>query len=58
MWYAILRSFAVVLLLFRVTNPTSFHEHNARHRPFARSVDGVKGLLRPWRKAGCAAEPV
>jgi APA family basic amino acid/polyamine antiporter len=42
MWYAILLSFAVVLLLFLFTNPSSFHEHIDS---FAGSVDGVKDFF-------------
>ena len=43
MWYAILLSFGIVLLLFLTTNPASAH---ASLDAFATDVDGVSELLR------------
>jgi APA family basic amino acid/polyamine antiporter len=52
MWYAILLSFGIVLILFLATNPTSFHGHiNA----FAQSVDGVKNFFASARAAAASA---
>jgi basic amino acid/polyamine antiporter, APA family len=52
MWYAILLSFGIVLVLFLATNPTSFHSHiNA----FANSVDGVKNFFAQAKTAAAAA---
>ena len=42
MWYAILISFGIVLLLFLSTNPAAFH---AKINTFAGSVDGVRNFL-------------
>ncbi len=52
MWYAILLSFAIVVILFLTTSPSAFHGHiNA----FAASVDGVKGFFGQAKAAAAAA---
>lgn len=52
MWYGILLSFGIVLLLFLTTNPTAFHAHiNA----FAQAVDGVKNFFGQARAAAATA---
>jgi APA family basic amino acid/polyamine antiporter len=48
MWYTVLISFAVVLLLFLATNPGASH---ARLDSFAGSVDGVKNFFATARAA-------
>src|SRR5439155_9559375 len=52
MWYAILISFGLVLLLFLTTNPTAFH---GKINAFAGSVDGVKNFFGQARAAAAAA---
>ena len=52
MWYAILISFGLVLLLFLSTNPTAFH---TKINTFAGSVDGVEELPRAETSAGALA---
>jgi len=52
MWYGILASFAVMLILFFTTNPASFH---AQINGFASSVDGVKNFFGQARAAAAAA---
>jgi basic amino acid/polyamine antiporter, APA family len=52
MWYAVLISFGVVLLLFLVTNPTTAH---AKLSTFAGSVDGVKNFFTTARAAAADA---
>jgi basic amino acid/polyamine antiporter, APA family len=52
MWYAILISFGIVLLLFLFTNPTSAH---AELDGFAASVDGVGNFFATARAAAAEA---
>ena len=52
MWYAILISFRLVLLLFLTTNPTTFQ---SKINVFAASVDGVKGFYATARAAAADA---
>ena len=52
MWYAILLSFGLVLLLFLTTNPTTFH---GKIDSFAFAVDGVKNFFAQARAAAAAA---
>ncbi len=52
MWYAILLSFGIVLLLFLTTNPTAAH---AELDSFALSVDGVRDFFATARAAAADA---
>jgi len=52
MWYAILLSFGIVLILFLTTNPGAFHTHI---NSFAGSVDGVKNFFAQARAAAGSA---
>ena len=52
MWYAILLSFAAVVILFLTTNPASFHTHI---NSFAYAVDGVKNFFGKAQAAAAAA---
>jgi APA family basic amino acid/polyamine antiporter len=52
MWYAILLSFAIVVLLFLTTNPASSH---AKLTEFAGSVDGVTGFFAAAKAAAADA---
>ena len=52
MWYAILISFGIVLLLFLTTNPTAAH---AKLDSFAGAVDGVKDFFATARAAAADA---
>jgi basic amino acid/polyamine antiporter, APA family len=51
MWYAILISFGIVLLLFLTTNPGEFH---TKIDSFAGSVDGVKNFFAQAKSAAAA----
>jgi amino acid transporter len=51
MWYAILISFAIVLLLFLATNPSEFH---TKINSFAGAVDGVKNFFGQAKAAAAA----
>src|SRR5437764_2321349 len=52
MWYGILLSFGIVLLLFLTTNPTAFHSHI---NGFAQAVDGVKNFFGQAKAAAATA---
>lgn len=52
MWYAILISFGIVLLLFLFTNPSAAQ---AKLNGFAASVDGVKGFFATAKSAAADA---
>lgn len=51
MWYAILLSFGIVLLLFLTTNPAAFH---TKINSFAGAVDGVKNFFGQAKAAAAA----
>lgn len=51
MWYAILVSFAIVLVLFLTTTPTSFHSHI---NSFAYAVDGTKNFFAQAKAAAAS----
>ena len=52
MWYAILISFGIVLILFLRTNPAAFH---TKINTFAGAVDGVKNFCGQAEPAALAA---
>lgn len=52
MWYAILISFAIVLVLFLTTSPAAFQSHI---NSFAGSVDGVKNFFAQAKTAAAGA---
>jgi len=51
MWYAILLSFGIVLVLFLMTNPGEFH---TKINAFAGSIDGVQNFFGQARDAAAA----
>ena len=51
MWYAILVSFGIVLVLFLTTNPGEFH---TKINSFAGSIDGVKNFFGQAKSAAAA----
>src|SRR5207247_4298728 len=51
MWYAILLSFGIVLLLFLMTNPAAFH---TKINSFAGAIDGVKNFFGQAKAAAAA----